>query len=190
MVFSESDILPTLFLVFPLLVCHLPFACISRALRDARCFRRAFFTYTSRKHSPVFLLFFSIICTTIINLCCCKRRTFFERCVPNCNSTNNMAPANNSTDCSGGARSKTKSSKPTTDPAPAAASSSDAAELPSGWQMRFSNSRQLPYYVNMHSRESFWERPTKVASRTSVHESLPKASLHSVQSRSREYRMR
>lgn len=40
-----------------------------------------------------------------------------------------------------------------------------ADNLPSGWQMRMSRSKNAPYYINEHTGQSQWEKPNAPAER-------------------------
>lgn len=44
-----------------------------------------------------------------------------------------------------------------------------ATGLPSGWEVRHSNSKNLPYYFNPSTKESRWEPPTGTDSETLKH---------------------
>jgi peptidyl-prolyl cis-trans isomerase NIMA-interacting 1 len=44
-----------------------------------------------------------------------------------------------------------------------------ATGLPAGWEVRHSNSKNLPYYFNPQTKESRWEPPTDTDSETLKH---------------------
>jgi len=44
-----------------------------------------------------------------------------------------------------------------------------ATGLPAGWEVRHSNSKNLPYYFNPQTKESRWEPPTETDSETLKH---------------------